>query len=101
MSNIVYNIILSTKIIIDFMYLPRVLIHLQGTFLVLILHVFLDEILESNDLLRAALEERDIPRTEILDIPVGDGYTAKAKIVIPPASDRDQDRKWYPVLFHT
>ena len=68
----------------------------------LLLYSFIaGEILENNTDVQVALNNRDLPRVEFHEIPIGEGYTAWAKVVIPPASDRDQDRKWYPVLFET
>ena len=55
--------------------------------------------LEDNKALAALLDHRDLPRTKFYHINVGEGYKAWAKVVIPPESDRDQDRKWYPVVF--
>ena len=55
--------------------------------------------LEDNSELEELLSNRDLPRTTFYELEIGEGYKGWAKVIVPPESDRDQDRKWYPVVF--
>lgn len=55
---------------------------------------------EMNKDLKEVLEPITLPRISFIDVPIGDNFKARVKLILPPSVDENSDVK-YPMLVNT